>query len=136
MYYAFRLISCQQHLETLPCGLGETQAVTVSSLCLEFQVYTTHILSKSFGNMPGIYLDYSSACESSLACSSNAIGMPLLLQYTYFGCQGCLIISAKRGGTHVNARASADAALCGTASIVMSLLQQIPENIMITMMFT
>jgi hypothetical protein len=31
-------------------------------------------------------------------------------------------------GTHVNARASADAALCGTASIVMSLLQQIPEK--------
>ncbi len=33
-------------------------------------------------------------------------------------------------GTHVNARASADAALCGAASIVMSLLQQleIPEK--------
>jgi hypothetical protein len=31
-------------------------------------------------------------------------------------------------GTHGNARASADAALCGTASIVMSLLQQIPEK--------
>jgi hypothetical protein len=64
-----------------------------------FQIYTTHILSKSFGNMPGIYLDYSSACES--ACSSrnaSAIGMQLLSQYTYFGCQGCLIFSAKRGG--------------------------------------
>ncbi len=55
------------------------------------------IISKSFGNMRGIYLDYSSACESALACSSNAIGMPLLSQYTYFGCQGCLIFSAKRG---------------------------------------
>jgi hypothetical protein len=32
------------------------------------------------------------------------------------------------GGTHVNARASGDAALCGAASIVMSLLQQIPEK--------
>jgi hypothetical protein len=31
-------------------------------------------------------------------------------------------------GTHVNARASADAALCGAASILMSLLQQIPEK--------
>ncbi len=31
-------------------------------------------------------------------------------------------------GTHVNARASEDAALCGAASIVMSLLQQIPEK--------
>jgi hypothetical protein len=31
-------------------------------------------------------------------------------------------------GTHVNARASADAAPCGAASIVMSLLQQIPEK--------
>jgi hypothetical protein len=31
-------------------------------------------------------------------------------------------------GTHVNARASAGAALCGAASIVMSLLQQIPEK--------
>ena len=31
-------------------------------------------------------------------------------------------------GTHVNARASADAALCGAASIVMSLLQRIPEK--------
>jgi hypothetical protein len=39
-------------------------------------------------------------------------------------------------GTHVNARASADAALYGAASIVMSLLQQIPENIMIMMMNT
>ncbi len=65
----------------------------ISNLCLE---YTTYVLSESFGNMPGIYLDYSSACES--ACSSNAIGMPLLSQYTYFGCQGCLIFSAKRGG--------------------------------------
>jgi hypothetical protein len=54
--------------------------------------------------------------------------MPLLSQYTYFGCQGCIIFSAKRGGTHVNARASADAAPCGTASIVMSLLQRIPEK--------
>ncbi len=60
-----------------------------------FQVYSTHILSKSFGNMPGIYLDYSSACES--ASRSNAIGMQLLSQYTYFGCQGCLISSANRG---------------------------------------
>jgi hypothetical protein len=60
-----------------------------------FQIYTTHILSKSFGNMPGIYLDYSSACK--LACSSNAIGMQLLSQITDFGCQGCLIFSAKRG---------------------------------------
>jgi hypothetical protein len=25
-----------------------------------FPTYTTHILSESFGNMPGIYLDYSS----------------------------------------------------------------------------
>jgi hypothetical protein len=31
-------------------------------------------------------------------------------------------------GMHVNARASADAALCGAASIVMSLLQEIPEK--------
>jgi hypothetical protein len=31
-------------------------------------------------------------------------------------------------GTHVKARASADAALCCAASIVMSLLQQIPEK--------
>ena len=31
-------------------------------------------------------------------------------------------------GTHVNATASADAALCGAASIVMSLLQHIPEK--------
>ncbi len=31
-------------------------------------------------------------------------------------------------GTHGNARASADAALCGAASTVMSLLQQIPEK--------
>jgi hypothetical protein len=35
--------------------------------------------------------------------------------------------------TLVNARASADAALCGAASIVMSLQQQIPKNIMIMM---
>jgi hypothetical protein len=88
-----------------------------------FQTYTTHILSESFGNMPGIYLDYSSACES--ACSSNAIGMPLLSQYTYFGCQGCLIFSAKRGG-HACQRQSVSR--CSAASIVMSLLQQIPEK--------
>jgi hypothetical protein len=31
-------------------------------------------------------------------------------------------------GTHVNARASAHGALCGAASIVMLLLQQIPEK--------
>jgi hypothetical protein len=31
-------------------------------------------------------------------------------------------------GTHDSARASADAALCGAASIVMSLLQQTPEK--------
>jgi hypothetical protein len=36
-----------------------------------FQVYTTHILSESFGNMPGINLDYFSACKS--ASKSNAI---------------------------------------------------------------
>lgn len=90
-----------------------------------FQTYTTHILSESFGNMPGIYLDYSSACESALACSSNAIGMPLLSQYTYFGCQGCLIFSAKRGG-HACQRQSVSR--CSAASIVMSLLQQIPEK--------
>jgi hypothetical protein len=84
-----------------------------------FQTYTTHILSESFGNMPGIYLDYSSAC------SSNAIGMPLLSQYTYFGCQGCLIFSAKRGG-HACQRQSVSR--CSAASIVMSLLQQIPEK--------
>jgi hypothetical protein len=61
-----------------------------------FQIYTTHIRSGSFGNIPGIFLDYSSACES--ACSSNAIGMLLLSQYTCFGCHWCLIFSAKRGG--------------------------------------
>ncbi len=43
-----------------------------------------------------IYLDYSSACKS--ACRSNAIGRQLLSQYTYSGCQGGLIFSAKRGG--------------------------------------
>ncbi len=99
-------------------------------MCGMFQIYTTHILSNLFGNMPGIYLDYSSACES--VCSSNAIGMPLLSQYTYLGCQGCLIFSTKRGGHACqhgdNTRESADAALCGAASIVMSLLQQIPEK--------
>jgi len=51
-----------------------------------------HILSESFDHMLGIYLTYSSACES--ACSSNAIGMRL---HTYFGCQGCLLFSAKGG---------------------------------------
>jgi hypothetical protein len=41
-------------------------------------------------------------------------------------------------GTQGNARASEVAALCGTASIVTSLMQQIPKNNMIavTMMFT
>ncbi len=78
--------------------------LTTRSKCLEYSdIYLEYvnqfpipgmsrILSESFGNIVGIYLDYSSACESA-----NAIGMPLLSQYTYFGCQGCLIFSAKRG---------------------------------------
>ena len=74
----------------------------VASLCLEYSRYIPRIFFPSHlvicleytWIIP--YLDYSSACES--VCSSNAIGMPLLSQYTYFGCQGCLIFSAKRGG--------------------------------------
>ncbi len=65
----------------------------VARLCLECSRYIPHIF---FPMSFGIYLDYSSTCKS--ACSSNAIGMPLLSQYTYFGCQGCLIFCAKRGG--------------------------------------
>ncbi len=103
-----------------------------------FQIYTTHILSGSYGNMPGIYLDYSSACES--ACSSNAIGMLLRLspwQYTYLRCQGCLIFSAKRGG-HACQRQSVSRCSpmwcsidCDVAAAANS-----PKNIMITMMYT
>ena len=89
----------------------------ISSLCLE---YSRHILPRIiFPSRLVICLDYSSAC------SSNAIGMPLLSQYTYFGCQGCLIFSAKRGG-HACQRQSVSR--CSAASIVMSLLQQIPEK--------
>ena len=82
-------------LEYAWCIRSESLQVYDNFMSGIFQIYTTHILSKSFGSMPGIYLDYSSACES--ACSSNAIGMQLLSQYTYFGCQGCLIFSARRG---------------------------------------
>jgi hypothetical protein len=99
-----------------------------------YLVYAMHILSESFDHMLGIYLTYSSACES--ACRSNAIGMRL---HTYFGRQGCLIFSAKRGrhAGNLNAGAAQDAALCGSALIVtvsMLLLQQPPKNI--TMMYT
>jgi hypothetical protein len=82
---------------SVPYSDTYVQFCPILSRWVGFQMYTTHILSESesFGNMPWIYLDYSSACES--ASRSNAIGIPLLSQYTYFGCQGCLIFSAKRG---------------------------------------
>ena len=44
------------------------------------------------------------------------------------GVNGVYYSAPNVAGTHVNARASADAALCAAASIVMSLLQQIPEK--------
>ena len=67
-----------------------------------FHVYPMHILSESFGSMPGICLDYSSACQCKSASRSNAIGMRL---HTNFGCQGCLMFSAKCG--NIRARALA-----------------------------
>ncbi len=77
--------------------------------------------------------------EYESACSSNAIGMPLLSQYTYFGCQGCLIFRAKRGGhacQHQSVSRCSPMWRSTAASIVMSLLQQTPrpKNSMITMM--
>jgi hypothetical protein len=44
------------------------------------------------------------------------------------GVKGVQYSAPNVAGTHVNARASADAALFGAALIVMSLLQQIPEK--------
>jgi hypothetical protein len=44
------------------------------------------------------------------------------------GVKGIYYSAPNVAGTHGNARASADAALCGAASTVMSLLQQIPEK--------
>ena len=77
------------------CLTYSFRVISSFKLCLE---YSRHIPRIFFPSHLVICLEYSSACESARACSSNAIGMPLLSQYTYFGCQGCLIFSAKRGG--------------------------------------
>ena len=59
-----------------------------------FLVYVRVIFSESPWFMSGIYPTYDFECQST--CSSNAIGMQRRL-HTYFGCQGCLLFSAKGG---------------------------------------
>ena len=75
----------------------------ISKICLTYEfrvipgiclVYLRVIFSESPWFMSGIYPTYDFECQST--CSSNAIGMPRRL-HTYFGCQGCLLFSAKGG---------------------------------------
>ena len=65
----------------------------ISSLCLE---YSRHIPRIFFPSHLVICLENTWIIP--LLANQPAAAMRLLSQYTYFGCQGCLIFSAKRGG--------------------------------------
>ena len=92
----------------------------VSSLCLEYSRYIPHIF---FPSHLVICLEYTWIIP--LLAAAMRLGCHCCHSTRILGVKGVENSAPNVAGTHVNARSSADAAL---SSIVVSLLQQIPEK--------
>ena len=98
----------------------------ISSLCVE---YSRHIPRIFFPSHLVICLEYtwiiSLLANRPWPAAAMRLGCHCCHSTRILGVKGVLYSAPNVAGTHVNARASADAAL---SSIVVSLLQQIPEK--------
>jgi hypothetical protein len=101
----------------------------VASLCLRLE-YSRYIPRIFFPSHLVICLEYTFIIPllANQPAAAMRLGCRCCHSTRILGVKGVLYSAPNVAGTHVNARASADAALGGAASIVMSLLHQIPEK--------
>jgi hypothetical protein len=99
----------------------------VASLCLEYFRYIPRIF---FPSHLVIRLEYTWIIPllANRPAAAMQLGCCCCHSTRILGVKGVYYSAPNVAGTHINARASADAALCVEALISMSLLQQIPEK--------